>query len=99
LAVKNHYPAVDVMASVSRVMRDVVDAQHIRMANDVMNIVATYRKAEDLINIGAYVEGSNPEIDYARKMIDQVNRFVCQDIDERAGFEESKRTLVDLFGN
>lgn len=75
LAVKNHYPAVDILASISRVMRDVVDSEHARRANDVMNITATYRKAEDLINIGAYVEGSNPEIDQARRMIEKVNRF------------------------
>ncbi len=97
LAVKNHYPAVDVLASISRVMRDIVDSQHIRTANDVMNIVATYKKAEDLINIGAYVEGSNPEIDHARKMIDRVNRFLRQDIEESAGFEESKKALLALF--
>jgi flagellum-specific ATP synthase len=97
LAVKNHYPAVDVLASISRVMRDVVDSEHTKCANDVMNIIATYRKAEDLINIGAYVEGSNADIDYARKMIDGVNQFVRQDIDERVGFEESKKALFELF--
>jgi len=97
LAVKNHYPAVDILASISRVMRDVVDGPQIQRANDVMNIVATYRKAEDLINIGAYVEGSNPEIDYARKMIDRVNRFTKQEIDESAGFEECKKALFELF--
>ncbi len=99
LAVKNHYPAVDILASISRVMRDVVDAEHSKCANEVMNIVATYRKAEDLINIGAYVEGSNAEIDYARKMIERVNQFVRQEIDECAGFEESKKALFDLFKN
>lgn len=97
LAVKNHYPAVDILASISRVMRDVVDSEHARRANDVMNITATYRKAEDLINIGAYVEGSNPEIDQARRMIEKVNRFARQEIDERAGFEESKKALFELF--
>jgi flagellum-specific ATP synthase len=97
LAVKNHYPAVDILASISRVMRDVVDSEHARRANDVMNITATYRKAEDLINIGAYVEGSNPEIDQALRMIEKVNRFARQEIDERAGFEESKKALFELF--
>ncbi|MDD2671945.1 MAG: flagellar protein export ATPase FliI [Syntrophales bacterium] len=97
LAVKNHYPAVDVLGSISRVMRDVVDEEHIRKANDILNIVATYRKAEDLINIGAYAEGSNPEIDYAIKMIDRVNAFFRQDIAEKAGFAESRQAMFELF--
>ncbi|MFB3925577.1 MAG: flagellar protein export ATPase FliI [Syntrophales bacterium] len=97
LAVKNHYPAVDVLSSISRVMRDIVDEEHIKRANDILNIVATYRKAEDLINIGAYVEGSNPEIDYAIKMINKVNAFLKQDINEKAGFADSKRALYQLF--
>jgi flagellum-specific ATP synthase len=59
--------------------------------------MATYKKAEDLINIGAYVEGSNPEIDHAIRMIDRVNRFLRQDIGERVNFEESRRTLFSLF--
>lgn len=97
LAVKNHYPAVDILGSISRVMRDVVDQEHVRVAGEIMNIVATYRKAEDLINIGAYVQGSNPEIDNAVKMIEKVNRFVRQEIDQRAGFQESKQALFELL--
>jgi flagellum-specific ATP synthase len=67
------------------------------MSNDVLNIVSTYRKAEDLINIGAYVEGSNPEIDNAIKMIGKVNSFLRQDIDEKISFEESEEQLFALF--
>jgi len=59
--------------------------------------VATYRKSEDLINIDAYVEGSNLEIDYAIKMIDKVNRFLKQDINERIDFKETKEELLALF--
>ena len=72
LAAKNHYPAIDVLNSISRVMVDLVDEEHRKKANDLLNIVATYRKSEDLINIDAYVEGSNQEIDYAIKMTDKV---------------------------
>ncbi len=97
LAAKNHYPAIDVLGSISRLMIDIVDKKHRKRANDVLNIVATYRKAEDLINIGAYVEGSNPEIDNAIRMIDKVNSFLRQDIEEKIGFEESKRQLLALF--
>ena len=97
LAARNHYPAVDILNSISRVMIDLVNDEHRKKANDVLNIMATYRKAEDLINIGAYVEGSNPEIDNAIKMIDRVNSFLKQDIDEKIGFTESKEQLLTLF--
>jgi len=97
LASKNHYPAIDVLESISRLMIDLVDDKHRKRANDIINIIATYKKAEDLINIGAYVEGSNPEIDNAIKMTGSVNSFLKQDIDEKVGFEESKEQLLALF--
>lgn len=97
LANKNHYPAIDILQSISRVMIDIVDAEHKKRANDVMNIIATYKKAEDIINIGAYVSGSNPGIDYAVKMVDKVNAFLCQNIDEQIDFEQAKRQLIELF--
>jgi len=97
IAAKNHYPAIDVLDSISRVMVDIVDKDHRKKANDVLNIVATYKKAEDLINIGAYVEGSNSGIDYAVKMIDKVNNFLRQDINEAISFEEAKEELFALF--
>ncbi|MGB4548472.1 MAG: flagellar protein export ATPase FliI [Syntrophales bacterium] len=96
LASRNHYPAVDILDSVSRVMIDIVDEEQRRKAHEVVNIMATYKKAEDLINIGAYVEGSNPEIDHAIRMIDRINRFLRQDIGERVNFEESRRALLAL---
>jgi flagellum-specific ATP synthase len=97
LAMQNHYPAVDVLASISRVMVDVVDDKHKRNANRLKEILATYRKAEDLINIGAYVSGSNPKIDYAIKMIDAINAYLRQDIDETVYFEESVAQLDALL--
>ena len=97
LAAMNHYPAIDVLESISRLMIDIVNEKHRKTANDVLNIVSTYRKAEDLINIGAYVEGSNPEIDNAIRMIGKVNSFSRQDIDEKISFKESKEQLFALF--
>lgn len=97
LAAKNHYPAVDVLNSISRVMVDVVDDEHKSKANNILNILATYRKAEDLINIGAYVKGSNPEVDYAIDMVSKVNAFLKQAINEKVSFTESKRDLFALF--
>ncbi|HUH66055.1 MAG TPA: flagellar protein export ATPase FliI [Syntrophales bacterium] len=97
LAAKNHYPAVDVLSSISRVMNDIVDGEHKARANQILNILATYRKAEDLINIGAYVKGSNPEVDYAISMIGKVNSFLMQAIDEKVGFQESRKDMLALF--
>jgi len=97
LSNRNHYPAIDVLQSISRVMIDVVEREHKNKANDISNIVATYNKAEDLINIGAYVNGSNPSIDYAVKMIEKVNSFLKQNIDEKIDFAQSRSQLLELF--
>ena len=97
LAMLNHYPAVDVLGSISRVMPDVVDDEHKQSANKLKEILATYRKAEDLIDIGAYVSGSNAKIDYAIKMIDKINAYLQQDIEETVFFEDSIAQLNCLF--
>ena len=97
LAARNHYPAINILESRSRVMIDIVDKDHRRRANDIINTIATYKRAEDMINIGAYVEGSNREIDYAIHMIDRVNAYLQQEIDEKVGFEEGRAQLLALF--
>ncbi len=97
LATKNHYPAVDVLSSISRVMIDIVDDEHKGKAGHILNILATYKKAEDLINIGAYVKGSNREVDFAIEMIGRVNTFLMQAIDEKVSFAESRRDLFTLL--
>ncbi len=97
LAMQNHYPAIDVLSSISRVMVDVVNDKHKQNANRFKEILATYRKAEDLINIGAYVSGSNPKIDYAIQTIDKINRYLRQDIEETVYFEDSVAQLDALF--
>ena len=97
LANKNHYPAIDVLQSASRVMIDIVDSKHRQMAGDIINVLATYKKAEDLINIGAYVNGSNPLIDYAIQMIDRVNGFLRQDINEKINLRQTRVQMEALF--
>jgi flagellum-specific ATP synthase len=100
LAHKGHYPAVDVLSSISRVMFDIVEPDHLDMARKLVRVLATYREAEDLINIGAYVDGSDPQIDFARKMIHKINSFLRQDIHQKISFEESISRLKDaLTGN
>lgn len=98
LAMQNHYPAIDVMSSISRVMDDVVAPEQRRDAGRLKEILATYRKAEDLINIGAYVAGSNPKIDYAIKMIERINGYLRQQVGERVPLAESIAQLHALFG-
>ena len=89
LAHKGHYPAVDVLSSISRVMSDIVERDHLDMTRKLVRVLATYREAEDLINIGAYVDGSDPDIDFAKKMIRKINSFLQQDIHQNISFKES----------
>ena len=97
LATQGHYPAIDVSRSISRVMDDIIDPQQIELARKLKAVLAIYSKAEDLINIGAYTEGSNPEIDYAIKMIDPIKAYLCQDIDATLTLEESFSQLGTLM--
>ncbi len=94
---KNHYPAIDVLQSISRCMSQIVDKEHKRLAGKLKNVLATYNEAEDLINIGAYKPGSNPGIDYAISKIDAVNAFLCQDTDEKIDYEQTCELLKQLF--
>lgn len=97
LAHRNHYPAIDVLASVSRLMPDVTEPEHRSAAGTLRDVLATYSSAEDLINIGAYVEGSNPKIDLAKERIESVNGFLRQAVDELAPYGESVSTIKHLF--
>ena len=99
LAMENHYPAVDILGSISRVMDDITGDQHRQNARRLKQIMATYRKAEDLINIGAYVAGSNPKIDYAIEMFDKITTYMRQAIEETVNFEDSIAQLDILFHN
>jgi len=87
LAEANHYPAIDVLMSISRLMNDVAAPRHRELAAKLRALLATYRKAEDLVNIGAYVAGSNPKIDEALKRIDGINSFLRQAPHQAVPFE------------
>ena len=97
LAHRNHYPAVDVLQSISRCMSQISKKEHKAAAGKLRNVLATYNEAEDLINIGAYKSGSNPSIDYAISKIDAVNDFLTQDVEEKVSFEETIEMLEALF--
>lgn len=94
---KNHYPAIDILQSISRVMSSIASKEHKTDAGKLKNVMATYTEAEDLINIGAYKSGSNPDIDYAIEKIRPVNTYLMQQTDEKYEFEEEIRQLHSLF--
>lgn len=98
LAHKNHYPAIDIPESISRVMPSVVSEEKLELAGKVRDMIATYREAENLINIGAYVEGSNPKIDKAVEKREDLESFLIQNMNEadfRGDLWESLRTIVE----
>ncbi len=97
LAMQNHYPAIDILSSISRVMDDIISSSQKENANKLKEVLATYKKSEDLINIGAYVSGSNPKIDYAIEMNDRANAFLMQEIEDCVTYDESVQQLEELF--
>lgn len=97
IAAQGHYPAIDVLRSKSRVMVDVTSKTHQESARRLIQTLSTYKEAEDLINIGAYVKGSNPNIDYALKKINDINGFLKQEMFEKALLLESEAMLEQMF--
>ena len=97
IAMRNHYPAIDVLASLSRLMNDIVDAKHRKLAGDIRNLMTTYRKNEELINIGAYKKGTNSEIDEAIEKIAKINAFLQQGIDEKFDYKRAVKLMADAL--
>lgn len=97
LSHKNHFPAIDVLQSASRVMPAVIDQNHRNWAGLVKEWLATYGQVEDLVNLGAYVKGANPKVDLAVAMIDRINAFLRQDMNEKVNFAESAAQLHSLI--
>jgi len=97
LASRGHYPAVDVLSSVSRLMSDVVEKDHLGRAYELRRILADYAKIEDLVNLGAYEKGNNPRTDRALDMIDHVNGFLQQDVGTSAPMDEGIKEMVRLL--
>ena len=96
LANQNHYPAIDVLASISRVMPSIVPTEHMAMANTIKDIMAVYKESEDLINIGAYKMGSNKKLDLAISLIDEIEEFLTQETLKSYTFEETQNTLKNI---
>lgn len=97
LASKNHYPAIDVLSSVSRLMSEIASKEHKKIAGVTRDLLATYKNSEDLINIGAYVKGSNQKVDMAMKYYDSIISFLRQGMNEHYSFEETVNILENIF--
>jgi flagellum-specific ATP synthase len=98
LANKGHFPAIDVLASVSRVMKDIVSAEQQEAADTLKRLLSVYRESEDLISIGAYQRGSNPEIDKAIQFIETIQAYTRQKVDEKVTLQEAQeRLLIDFY--
>ncbi len=96
LANRAHWPAIDVLDSVSRVANDVTDADHQNARNRVMRLIADYREVEDLVNIGAYARGSNPDYDLAIAMKPTIDQYLAQSTGQACSFDEARQQLIAL---
>lgn len=97
LAGKGHYPAIDILSSVSRLMKEIVPKLHIQNAELLKKYLAIYTESEDLIHIGAYQHGTNPDIDKSIQYIQAIRSFTSQSIDEKYSFEEAQKLLYEIF--
>ncbi len=96
IAHRNHYPSIDVLGSISRLMKDISVQHHQDAAGRMRELLAVYREAEDLINIGAYAKGSNSKIDEAIERIDNINRYLKQSVNENIAFEDAVAQLSEV---
>ena len=97
LANANHFPAIDVSASISRLMTNIVSEEHRKMASEIRDILSLYEKNEDLISIGAYKSGTNPKLDVAIAKIEKINKFLCQGINENDSYEEILEKMKEIL--
>jgi flagellum-specific ATP synthase len=97
LAMENHYPAIDVLSSISRLMPDIVDARHKDYAGKFVETLARYNKLEDMINLGMYKEGSNLQVDYSIQIIEKLKSYLRQGMDEKRDFSDGLQGLYCLF--
>nr|WP_156924118.1 flagellar protein export ATPase FliI [Halonatronum saccharophilum] len=97
LASMNHYPAIDILESASRVMNEIVSDEHQRAAAKLREVLATYQEAKDLVSIGAYEVGNDPKLDYALSKLDMVNDFLRQGVNESSDYNETVEALINIF--
>lgn len=96
IANRNHYPAIDILASISRVMPNVVDKNHVHVSNQIKELLSIYNSSEDLINIGAYIKGTNKKIDEAINKIDNINVFLQQERQDKTSFDDAVNAMQQI---
>ncbi len=98
LAASNHYPAIDVLASVSRLMTAIASPEHLRAAGKIRNLLSKYQEVELLVRIGEYKQGSDPAADEAISKVDAINNFLKQGLHEKSTFDETLKAMARLAG-
>lgn len=98
IAARGHFPAIDVLPSTSRVMRQIVPREFMDLSRRMRELIAVYRDAEDLINIGAYKPGSNPKIDESIRLYPEIENFLRQEVEEATSIEDCARRMVQILG-
>ena len=96
LADQGHFPAIDVLRSISRLRNDICEKSVVEAGRVITSLMASYKSAEDMINIGAYAQGSNHEIDAAIRMREPINEYLCQDVADRSTLADSITGLLNL---
>ena len=99
LSGRGFYPAIDILESISRLANVICSEEHTRLASELRRLTGVYTDAEDLISVGAYRKGSSAEIDRAIDMKPKIDAFLRQQVNERSSFDETLRSLRDLFGD
>jgi len=96
VAMRNHYPAIDVLASISRLMSNIVSDDHNQLAGSIRQMLSVYQDNQDLLSIGAYKSGSNPELDEAIRRMGAINELLQQKVDVKATYEETVQQMRKL---
>jgi flagellum-specific ATP synthase len=97
LASRGHYPAVNILSSVSRLMSEVAETDHVKRAIEFRSLLADFARIEDLVNVGAYEKGANERTDYALEMIDDLNRFLVQGVEDPSSMKEGLEEMTRLL--
>ena len=97
LAMENHYPSIDILQSISRVMPHVIDEKHKKYAGRFVDVLSTYKKFEDMINLGAYKAGTNPKVDLSIRLVDRLNNYLRQDTNEMIDYADALQSLFFIF--
>jgi flagellum-specific ATP synthase len=97
IAMENHYPAIDILHSISRVAPHVINPKHKEYVGKFIEAYSTYKQVEDMINLGAYKHGSNPKVDSSIAIIDKLKKYLRQGMDEKIDFADSQKALYHIF--